>query len=90
MKDIRRVELDYMRSVTEYLASNYPQYFKVDTYEHPVMGVRISVTILPYNKTVDIQVITNIDINFDNNSVLIATELGNFLISDFIKDGTVI
>jgi hypothetical protein len=80
-----------MIGMTEYLASIYPQYFRVDKYEHPVWGVRASLAIRSNEeKVVDIQVIKEININYEDNFIVIKTELGNHMIVDFIKDATVI
>lgn len=90
MKDVRKADIEEMISTTEYLSTRYPEFFKINKYVHPVLGERISLVLTTLQKTLDIQLIDNVSIDFEKNIICICSDLGNYTIEKFIKDRTVI
>lgn len=90
MKDARKAEIEQMESTCNYLATQYPQFFKMSEYSHPVYGERKQLHIKTENCYIDVQTINNVLINFEDNLISIQASKRLYTITNFIKDNTVV
>lgn len=88
--DVRKAELEQMESTCNYLANQYPKFFEVSEYEHPVFGVRTQLKIITENTYIDIHTVQNILINFEDNLIVIRANERLYTINKFIEDSTVL
>jgi len=90
MNDVRPGEYKNMMIIAEFLSNSYPQYFKLESYEHPVLGVRDSLVMSKYGVTVDVKSLNDMEIDFVGNTIKVLCDQGKFVFNDVITDSTVI
>ncbi len=88
--DVRKAEIEQMESTCNYLATQYPKYFEISEYEHPVFGVRKQLKIITENTYIDVHTVQKILINFEGNLICIQANKRLYTIKNFIEDNTVL
>lgn len=93
MEDIRQVERNHIQLMVNFLTDTYPKFFEQTSYEHPIHGTRNSLILkFSKNKSIDIDIIKQIEIDFFDNNIKIRTRppLSNTYVAiNFIIDETV-
>lgn len=90
MEDLREIEIQNIKEICTLLSSQYPQLLKLEEYDHPVKGTRNSLNIIPKDKSVDIELLKEIDVNFIDRTLTIKTQHRSFILDNIFKDVTVI
>ena len=92
MTDVRKAEYEQMMAMVHYITTQYPQFFTLSGYEHPVFGYRDSLELITKNhKSIDVRNINEISISYELNKIIIITsDNRSYVINNFIKDSTVI
>lgn len=89
--DKRAEEMKHIEIMVDFLCDEYPKLFEKGGYEHPVLGVRKTLTIIHNQTTFDIENIEEVLFDFENNRLILRTSSPRSIhsIVNFIKDDTV-
>lgn len=90
MQDVRPGEYVQMMMIANFLSNNYPKYFELTSYEHPVLGARDSLVINKYGVTVDVKLLNSLNIDFVLNKITLISDLGVYTFNNILTDKTVI
>jgi len=89
--DKRQAEIDAIKNACQFLCDGFPNFFKLSEYTHPVKGVCSSLILKNYKTQVDISNVSDIILNFNDNRIIIKTEMpdNTFIVNKFVLDETV-